>query len=185
MCAAHRFDLGGNGVLRIPYLEKPSMTRAPATQINVDIADLQASLRVDPEALVDLVTRTLVYHNFHHAIISITLLDDPAIRALNAAHLGHDYETDVITFPLSEPGEIPLEAELLVSAEMALRTAEQSGVEPMDELALYIVHGLLHLAGEDDRDEASAASMRRREGEVLARLGRPNPYAAAGRGGGP
>src|SRR5262249_36361632 len=108
-------------------------------------------------------------------------VDDASIRALNRQHLEHDWPTDVITFRLSEPDDPELEAEIVLSAEMAVTTARESGADAQAELALYLVHGLLHLCGHDDRDETAAAAMRRREGEVLAELGVPNTFAMVGR----
>ena len=51
---------------------------------------------------------------------------------------------------------------------------------PRDELALYVVHGLLHLCGYDDEGEASAQAMRQREGEILARAGYRNLHESNG-----
>ncbi len=59
---------------------------------------------------------------------------------------------------------------------MAAATAEEIGADPRDELALYVVHGLLHLCGYDDLTESGAAAMRCRERELLAACGRPNPF---------
>ena len=53
--------------------------------------------------------------------ISVALVDDATIHRINRQHLGHDWPTDVISFPLSEPGEPELAGELVVSAEMAPR----------------------------------------------------------------
>jgi probable rRNA maturation factor len=66
---------------------------------------------------------------------------------------------------------------LIISAEMAARTAAEIGADPAAELSLYLVHGLLHLCGFDDVDPADAARMRAREAEVLAREGIPNTNA--------
>ncbi len=66
---------------------------------------------------------------------------------------------------------------------MAADTAAEIGVDPRDELALYVVHGLLHLCGYDDLSEHGAAAMRRREDELLKSCGRPNPFDRAGRRG--
>ncbi|WZP00505.1 rRNA maturation RNase YbeY [Isosphaeraceae bacterium EP7] len=147
---------------------------------------------VDPDGLARLARRVLVGEGVDLASISIVVVDDPTIRSINARHLQHDWPTDVVTFPLSDPDETELCGEVVVSAEMAATTAQQSGFNPSDELALYVVHGLLHLCGLDDTDDASSASMRRREGEVLSALGlvntfplvgRPAPDSLAGRGG--
>ncbi len=49
------------------------------------------------------------------------------------------------------------------------------GYAPEEELALYVVHGLLHLCGYDDHDEAGVQAMRRRESEILALAGLSEP----------
>ncbi len=59
--------------------------------------------------------------------------------------------------------------ELVVSAEMACATAARElDVEPLAELSLYVIHGLLHLCGFDDHDDADISRMRQREDELLA-----------------
>jgi probable rRNA maturation factor len=77
----------------------------------------------------------------------------------------------VITFPLSDAEDQRLSGELVVSTEMALATAAELGTELCHELALYIVHGLLHLCGYDDRGEADAAAMSQRQSELLETIG--------------
>ena len=114
------------------------------------------------------------------ASISIALVDDATIQRVNRRHLGHDWPTDVISFPLSEPGRPDLAGELVVSAEMAAATARRGGVDPWAELALYVVHGLLHLCGYDDRAAADVDAMRRRESEILAREGLTNTFPLVG-----
>ncbi len=147
-----------------------------AEAIEVEISDTQGHLRVDPEAVSSLARTVLLAEGHRRASISIALVDQSAIHAINRAHLGHDWPTDVISFPLSESGEPVLAGELVVSAEMAAGTSGELGVDPDDELALYIVHGLLHLCGYDDLDELDAAAMRRREDELLRAVGRTNPF---------
>jgi probable rRNA maturation factor len=110
----------------------------------------------------------LTAENRTRASISIALVDDATIRGLNRTHLGHDWPTDVISFPLSAPEEPVLAGELVVSAEMAVAAAAELGLEPGDELCRYVVHGLLHLCGYDDRDESDARLMRERQEELLA-----------------
>lgn len=146
----------------------------------VEIADHQSHLRSDPEDLAGLARRVLEREGVLRSAISIALVDNAAIHDLNRKHLGHDWPTDVISFVLSEPDEPELSGELIVSAEMAAEMALAAGVDPRSELALYVVHGLLHLCGYDDLNERDAAVIRRREGEHLAREGIINTFAMAG-----
>jgi probable rRNA maturation factor len=146
----------------------------------VDVADAQAHLAVDPEALAALARRLLEAEGVPAASLSIALVDDPTIHALNRRHLDHDWPTDVISFRLSEPGEPELSGELVVSAEMAAATAAEAGLDPSAELALYVIHGLLHLCGHDDLTPDDAEAMRRREALHLAREGITNTFAMVG-----
>jgi probable rRNA maturation factor len=140
------------------------------SEIKVEISDTQVHLRVDHPALERLVRAVLAAENCRHGSISIALVDDMTIHALNRAHLGHDWPTDVISFPLSPP-EAPLAGELVVSTEMASAMARELDVEPFAELSLYVIHGLLHLCGFDDHDDADIKRMRQREDELLALTG--------------
>ncbi|MFI5456444.1 MAG: rRNA maturation RNase YbeY [Isosphaerales bacterium] len=144
--------------------------------VEVEVSDTQSHLRVDHSALVRLATSVLSAEKRTDASISIALVDNATIRALNQKHLGHDWPTDVISFPLSAPDEPVLAGELVVSAEMAVAAAAELGLEPGDELRLYVVHGLLHLCGYDDRDESHAFVMRQRQEELMAfaRSGTPS-----------
>jgi probable rRNA maturation factor len=82
----------------------------------------------------------------------------------------------VISFLLTDPDEPVLAGELVVSAERAATVARRAGVDPWAELALYVVHGLLHLCGYDDLAAPDVDAMRRREGEILAREGLTNTF---------
>jgi probable rRNA maturation factor len=131
---------------------------------------------VERDMLIELAERVLSQESRDLAAISITLVDNATIQRLNQRHLGHDWPTDVISFPLSVPEDPVLCGELVISIEMALAQARGVGAHPRDELALYVVHGLLHLCGYDDMTDARALAMRRREIEVLAAAGFANPY---------
>jgi probable rRNA maturation factor len=147
-------------------------------EIEVEISDTQGHLRTDRYALEKLVRGVLAAEDRLRGSISIALVDNATIHAVNRTHLGHDWPTDVISFPLSDADDPVFCGELLVSAEMACASARELGVEPHDELALYVVHGLLHLCGYDDRGESDARRMRQREIELLAQAGVTDPYLA-------
>jgi probable rRNA maturation factor len=150
------------------------------SKIHVEVSDTQRHLRVDPRALELLVRAALAAEGVRDGSISIAVVDDATIRSINRRHLGHDWPTDVISFPLSEADEPVLQGELVVSAEMAATTARESGADPWHELALYVVHGLLHLCGYDDQSDADRVAIRRREGEILAGEGLTNTFPLFG-----
>ena len=109
--------------------------------------------------------------------IDVQLLSDPQIRRLNRTHLGHDWATDVVSFPLSAPDAPLLLGALAVSRDTARRESTRRGHAPYHELMLYVVHGTLHLLGHDDHAPRATARMRRAERELLAALGLPSVFA--------
>src|SRR4051812_46461401 len=98
--------------------------------LDIAITDAQDLIRVDPTTVSDLARRVLAGEGVASACVSIALVDDAAIHAINRRHLAHDWPTDVITFRLSDPDADVLEAELVVSAEMAATTAREAGTDP-------------------------------------------------------
>jgi probable rRNA maturation factor len=106
--------------------------------------------------------------------ISLAFVDNPTIHQLNRRHLSHDEPTDVLSFPYSAAGAAKLSGELVIGAEVAQAQAVERGHEVQAELALYIIHGLLHLCGHDDHEPDDAAQMRERERHYLSQLGLPD-----------
>jgi probable rRNA maturation factor len=100
--------------------------------------------------------------------VDIAVVDDGEIRALNAAHRGIRRRTDVLAFPLELPGAASgLLGQIVISADTAARQAEKLGVPLPLEFELLTTHGVLHLAGYDDRDPIEADLMHRRERDLL------------------
>lgn len=138
--------------------------------IEVEISNQQTALPIDQQRLVEAVRLVLRGEGVEQAEISLAIVDDPTIHALNRQHLDHDYPTDVLSFELSR-GEGLLEGEVIVSAETAFRQAAQFGWTAGDELLLYTIHGVLHLAGHDDHTPEQRAAMRTREARYLEHFG--------------
>ncbi len=140
----------------------------PEDTHKIEIADEQ-SLPFDGTRLVSTVTQILSDHNLKQSEISIAVVDDPAIRVINKQYLNHDYETDVISFVLDfDESTARLTGQLVVSTDTASDMASQIGATMEDELLLYVIHGMLHLVGFDDKDSESAIEMREREQHYLA-----------------
>jgi probable rRNA maturation factor len=148
----------------------------------IEITDLQTSLDVDPAELRRVARRVLKLEKVKRATVSIALVDDAALRRLNRRFLGHDVDTDVLSFLLeckapraaAARGKTGvrgrrkrIEGELVVSTQAALRRAAEFCLSPRAEVVLYVVHGLLHLVGYDDQSESEEQIMRAREQAVL------------------
>ena len=103
------------------------------------------------------------------AEVVIAILDDAAICELNSKFLGSRTSTDVISFDTSQDDSRHFD--LAVNAEMAASQAKSRGHGAEAELALYVLHGLLHNLGFDDADAAKAEKMHKTEDDVLQRCG--------------
>ena len=108
------------------------------------------------------------------AEISLAFVDNATIQQLNWRYLQHDAPTDVLSFLLSETTAKNLAGELVIGAEVAKAQAESRGHEVGAELALYVIHGLLHLCGYDDKTNKAAGEMRQRERHYLKQLSFPD-----------
>ncbi len=91
--------------------------------------------------------------------VFVWLISDRRMSRLHRQFLGQTGPTDVLTF---QHGEI------FISVEMAKRHARLFGNSLMREVQLYIVHGLLHLHGFDDRTQAEAREMKRAQEKILS-----------------
>lgn len=161
-------------------------------RFEVEIDDSQKVLKVDHRRLVNVARSVLAAEKCVSATISLAIVDNEMIHELNVRYLAHDFPTDVLSFLLEEefdPAMLPvptnaprgygkrIEGEVILSAEMAKQSAAKYGWKPLDELTLYVVHGLLHLCGHDDMTRKAQAAMQQREREVLADWGLAPHYS--------
>jgi probable rRNA maturation factor len=108
--------------------------------------------------------------------VSVLLVDDQRIQALNANYRGIDEATDVLSFPQLEPEEIqtaeglPL-GDVVISMEKAAAQAKEYGHSLTRETAYLLVHGLYHLLGYKHETTAQKNIMRGKEENVLGFLG--------------
>lgn len=126
--------------------------------------------------LRQVVAATLRFAGREEMRVSILLTDDAEIARVHGEFLGDPTPTDVISFLLDDEDGGPKGqqiggAELIVSVETARRRAQEAGLPVRDEVALYVVHGLLHCCGYDDLRARERRRMRAAEREVLDGLG--------------
>ncbi len=138
------------------------------------IATPQEIVAIDRKRIRETVQTVLEGEGVNDWEISVAFVDNPTIHQLNKRYLDHDEPTDILTFPLSDSSSKKLAGELVIGVEVALEEARDRGHEVHHELALYVIHGLLHLCGEDDKTDQSAARMRERERHYLEKLGLPD-----------
>lgn len=147
--------------------------------LTIEIANQQQSHVVDPQRLKRAVRGVLEEGAIRQGEISIAIVDDEQMHALNRQYLQHDYPTDVLSFVLDyDPESGGLEGEIIVCADYAAREAERYGWRAEDELLLYVIHGSLHLVGHDDQTPAGQAAMRAAETQHLTRFGLNHRYDA-------
>jgi len=103
--------------------------------------------------------------------LSVLLLDNKGIRAVNKKYLNRNRPTNVISFSLTE-GEFgninpQVLGDVVISVEKALEQAETRGTSLEEELTFLLIHGILHLVGYDHEKKASEREkMRKKEKEV-------------------
>lgn len=114
--------------------------------------------------------------------VSITFVDNEKIKELNAKYRDKDSVTDVLSFPMSENGEYPVNPEtnfkvlgdIVISVERAVSQAEEYDHSLRRELGYLTTHSMLHLLGYDHvAGGIEAAKMREREEEVMNLVGQP------------
>ena len=141
--------------------------------VEVEITHEYEPLEIEKASVEELVRYVCGRYKVVDAWVSIVILDDAGITDVNAKFLDHHYNTDVISFDLSDDYDANSQRvfELIVNGEKAVTEAKARGHRPDAELSLYIVHGLLHNFGFDDQQPEQASKMHEAEDEILKRFG--------------
>jgi probable rRNA maturation factor len=130
----------------------------------VFLADEQSE-DADPDDLVALAQHVLQARRVPVDMeLALLLVDEDTIARLNAQHLGHEGPTDVLAFPIDEPGESPpagpaILGDVVLCPVVAKRQAQERGVAVQAELQLLTVHGILHLLGMDHAEPDEERAM--------------------------
>jgi len=130
--------------------------------------------------------------------VSLLFVDEDAIATLNEQFLGKSGPTDVLSFPIedepgptgrspdfggsgpgseAEQGTLTLLGDVVICPVVAARNAAEHEDSLEDEVALLVVHGLLHLLGMDHEDDVEAERMEALEQQLLQRFYRVSPGA--------
>jgi len=140
----------------------------------ISIASPQEIVTIDRGRMREIVRTVLAGEDVADYEISLAFVDNATIHVLNKRYLNHDEPTDVLSFPFSDANAKKLTGELVLGVEVATERAKEMGHAVDVELALYVIHGLLHLCGYDDKSDSAERAMRDRERHFLQALGLPD-----------
>lgn len=115
--------------------------------------------------------------------VAILFVRDEEMSGYNDRFLDRKGPTDVLAFPVEDliPGVVPdldpngpplIVGDVIIAPAYVRAQAEKMGVDPDDEMALMVAHGILHLLGYDHGDDLEAEHMEQRERDLLAKVGR-------------
>ena len=97
--------------------------------------------------------------------IAYIFCDDAKILEVNKTYLQHDYFTDIITFDYCEG--VVLNGDIFISLDTVRTNAQEFGVTFDNELHRILIHGILHLCGQEDKTPEARLEMTRKENEAL------------------
>ena len=96
--------------------------------------------------------------------VNYIFCSDEYLRKINVEYLGHDYYTDIITFPYDDSA---VHGDIFISSERVTENAATNGVSFYQELYRVMVHGVLHMIGYGDKTPAEEETMRQKENHYL------------------
>ena len=133
------------------------MSRCTVTYLESELA-----AHLDQSALNNVIEHILTDEELDQQSLHVLFVNDEQSSELHETHFNDPSATDVMSFPDgSENPETGLThlGDLAVGVEVAARVAEIRGVKAEEEIALYVVHGLLHLLDYDDINPEDRAEM--------------------------
>jgi probable rRNA maturation factor len=151
--------------------------------VSVIIANRQRTKKIDTRLLKQIVNELLAELKIPKAILGINLVAAPEMTLVNETFLKHTGSTDVITFDYTDKTEgTILAGEIFVCVDEAIIQAKKFRTKWQSEIVRYIVHGVLHLLGHDDRSVAVRQKMKREENRLLRSLSKKISLAQIGGG---
>ncbi len=124
--------------------------------VNISIYNRQKDLKIDKGSARALVLATLKFLKVSFDEVAIYFVTEKRISQIHGEFFQDPTPTDCITFPLDEKDL----GEIFVCPAVAIEYAKKRKLDPHNETALYIIHGLLHILGFDDLEEKAKSCMR-------------------------
>lgn len=139
--------------------------------MRIDIRNLQDKIKIDKRGIRKCAESVLKAMGEEEAELSLLFVNGPHIRRLNWKYRKMDSETDVLAFSMREGSGLskdsPVLGDVVISTEAAKREAVRRRLPIQKEINLYLIHGILHLLGYDDRSASDKKKMRQKQRELL------------------
>ncbi|HTZ11159.1 MAG TPA: rRNA maturation RNase YbeY [Candidatus Margulisiibacteriota bacterium] len=133
--------------------------------------NLQKKIPIHPKRIKEAILKVFSQEALNKpGEITVSFVTDRAIRKLNSRYLKQDRPTDVLAFDISGRGAKEFYADIVVSAETAIRNSRIFKTTPEYEIFLYAVHGALHLCGYEDDTDAKGKVMQQKAVKILSLL---------------
>ena len=167
----------GNKIEPPPEEEDPPATRKGTVDLTIsyrksyadDTGGSGGPFVINEASVVGLCRFVLEKIGFPCCDLSVSLVGDEEISILNEEYFGKDRPTDVISFPMEEKAsDGALLGDVVVCVPQAVRVAGDNGLPVEEELSLYLIHGILHLAGDRDDTPESRERMDIRQETLLS-----------------
>jgi probable rRNA maturation factor len=157
--------------------------------MNIVIANRQQARKIDLRLLKRITEALLADLEIGEAELGINLVTAREMTLINETFLRHEGSTDVITFDYSAPEKRKAESvkrkllhgEIFICVDEAISQSKKFKTSWQSEIARYLVHGILHLLGHDDRRAAARRRMKQAESRLLRKLSRRFSLAQLGR----
>jgi len=130
--------------------------------MEIILKDLQKKTPIPKDKILKAAKAAFRKLGVKQSSLSIVFVGTRRMRSVNKKYLNHDHVTDVLTFDLGEGlGEI------IICPQVASVNARVHQTSTENEIILYVVHGILHLAGYDDHSPKDILQMRKMEKKLL------------------
>lgn len=142
----------------------------PREAMKITIKNLQKKIPINPKRIIKAALKTISLEGIKKpGEITLCFADDKTISEFNLQYLGRCYPTDVLAFNLSD-NKKNISADILISTDKAVSNARIFKTTPVYELYLYLVHGILHILGYDDKNIRKQKIMRKRQEYICSQL---------------
>tara|TARA_B100001094_G_scaffold125504_1_gene121535 strand:- start:68315 stop:68767 length:453 start_codon:yes stop_codon:yes gene_type:complete len=143
--------------------------------VNSEISAEHSANSIDKSKWEKLAVGTLQAEGIHTGELNLIFVDSESMKELNENHLGKSEPTDVLAFPLDSvdttPSETPiLLGDVIICPEKAEENAQLQNKTFEEEIALLVLHGILHILGYDHAHTDEKVVMKKREEQLMSEL---------------